>query len=82
MLKKSLASGISENEIDRWYEVALSAGALGGKILGAGAGGFLLFYAPQNRHDAILSALNPLKAVPVTFDNVGSQIIFNEKIAK
>lgn len=81
MLKKSLVSGISETAIDRWYEAAMAAGAQGGKILGAGAGGFLLFYAPKERHFAITAALPGLKEVPMAFDQLGSQIIFNEKIA-
>jgi D-glycero-alpha-D-manno-heptose-7-phosphate kinase len=81
MLKKTLVSGISANEIDLWYESARSAGAVGGKILGAGAGGFLLLYAPPERHPAILQALPQLKPISVGFDVLGSQIIFNEKIA-
>ena len=81
MLKKSLVAGISESEIDRWYDAGMAAGAQGGKILGAGAGGFLLFYAPKERHQAITSALPTLKRVPMAFDHLGSQIIFNEKIA-
>ena len=81
MLKKSLVPGISESEIDLWYEVGMTAGAQGGKILGAGAGGFLLFYAPKERHLAITAALSGLKQVPMAFDRLGSQIIFNEKIA-
>lgn len=81
MLKKSLVSGISEDEIDRWYEAGLAAGAQGGKILGAGAGGFLLFYAPQERHQHIIEALPMLRSVPMAFEACGSQIIFNEKIA-
>ena len=81
MLKKSLVPGISESEIDRWYDAGIAAGAQGGKILGAGAGGFLLFYAPKERHLAIAAALSGLKRVPMTFDHLGSQIIFNEKIA-
>jgi D-glycero-alpha-D-manno-heptose-7-phosphate kinase len=81
MLKKSLVSDISENEIDLWYQAAIAAGAQGGKILGAGAGGFLLFYAPKERHQAIRRALPTLKSIPMAFDNHGSQIIFNEKIA-
>ena len=63
------------------FSGALSAGALGGKILGAGAGGFLLFYAPAERHEAIKRALAHLKPVEVAFYTLGSQIIFNEKIA-
>jgi len=81
MLKKSLVAGISENQIDLWYEAGIAAGAQGGKILGAGAGGFLLFYAPKERHQAIITALGGLKPVPMVFDELGSQIIFNEKIA-
>lgn len=81
MLKKSLVAGISEGEIDYWYEAAIAAGAQGGKILGAGAGGFLLFYAPKERHLGITAALSGLKQVPMAFDRLGSQIIFNEKMA-
>lgn len=81
MLKKSLVQGISANEIDLWYDTARANGALGGKILGAGAGGFLLLYAPPERHLAILKALPGLKPISVGFDFLGSQIIFNEKIA-
>ena len=81
MLKKSLVNGISEGEIDHWYEAGIAAGAQGGKILGAGAGGFLVFYAPKERHLAITSALSGLKPISMAFDHLGSQIIFNEKIA-
>ena len=82
MLKKSLVQGISADEIDLWYDAARAAGALGGKILGAGAGGFLLLYAPPERHPAILQALPQLQPISVGFDFLGSQIIFNEKIAE
>jgi D-glycero-alpha-D-manno-heptose-7-phosphate kinase len=81
VLKKSLVTGISESEIDQWYAAGMAAGAQGGKILGAGAGGFILFYAPQERHQQIADALPTLKHVPMAFDALGSQIIFNEKIA-
>jgi D-glycero-alpha-D-manno-heptose-7-phosphate kinase len=76
MLKKSLTAGISSNDIDDWYNVARSAGAIGGKILGAGAGGFLMFYAPQERHEAIGHALPNLKRVDMHFERRGSDIIF------
>jgi len=82
MLKKSLVKGISVNEIDLWYDTARANGALGGKILGAGAGGFLLLYAPPERHPAILQALPQLMPISIGFDCLGSQIIFNEKIAE
>lgn len=75
-LKKRLASGISNPVIDGWYEKGRKAGATGGKILGAGAGGFLLFYAPQERHPAIIQALPELRPMPVVFERSGSQVIF------
>ena len=76
MLKKSLVDGISESEIDYWYDKARQAGAIGGKILGAGAGGFLMLYAPQEKHAAVKLSLNQLKVMPVKFDPLGSRIIF------
>ncbi|TAJ93140.1 MAG: GHMP kinase [Gammaproteobacteria bacterium] len=76
ILKKSITSGISTPEIDDWYEAARKAGAVGGKILGAGAGGFLMLYAPVNRHDAIKAALPHLRHVPISFEPLGSRIIF------
>jgi D-glycero-alpha-D-manno-heptose-7-phosphate kinase len=74
-LKKTLTSGISSQRIDDWYEAARSAGALGGKLLGAGAGGFLMFYAEAERHEAIKTALSELRHVPMAFDFIGSRII-------
>lgn len=76
MLKKEMAAGISNEAIDDWYQVARSSGAIGGKILGAGAGGFLMFYAPQEKHEAIKAALPDLRDVPIAFEPLGSQIIF------
>jgi D-glycero-alpha-D-manno-heptose-7-phosphate kinase len=75
-LKKSLSNGISSSAIDSWYATALRNGATGGKILGAGAGGFLLLYAAPDRHAAIARALPALRPVQVDFDRQGSQIIF------
>ena len=80
MLKKGLVAGISEPEIDARYERALAAGAQGGKILGAGAGGFLMLFASPERHGAIKQALSPLRSIPMGFDYAGTQIIFNEKM--
>jgi len=76
VLKKSLADGVSNPIIDAAYEAALAAGATGGKILGAGAGGFLLFYAHESTHRSIETALAPLRRIPFTFDDSGSRIIF------
>lgn len=76
MLKKTLAADISNPRIDAWYEKARRAGALGGKLLGAGWGGFLLFYARPDRHEAITQALAGLRRVEFRFEPRGSQIIF------
>lgn len=75
-LKKSLTSRISTTEIDDWYDTARRHGATGGKILGAGAGGFLLLAAPEDRHAAICHALPGLRRVPFSFERFGSQVIF------
>jgi D-glycero-alpha-D-manno-heptose-7-phosphate kinase len=75
-LKKSLTEGISSDDIDRWYDTGRTAGALGGKILGAGAGGFLLLFAPPDRHAAIEHQLPELRRVKMGFEPIGSQIIF------
>lgn len=76
ILKKSILDGISTSKIDDWYELARSNGAIGGKILGAGAGGFLLIYAHEKFHSAIKSALNMLRPLPLKFEPLGSRIIF------
>ena len=75
-LKKSLAAGIAPDVIDAWYARARKAGAAGGKLLGAGAGGFLMFYAPPDRHDAIAGALGELRRMDFRFEPQGSRIIF------
>lgn len=76
MLKKDLTQGVSNPEIDNWYDHARKAGALGGKILGAGAGGFLMLYAPKERHENIIKVLKELRKVDIAFDREGSKIIF------
>ncbi len=75
-LKKSLTAGISSESIDDWYNTARKAGALGGKLLGAGAGGFILFYAPKERHEAIKHALSDLRPIDFAFESLGSRVIF------
>jgi D-glycero-alpha-D-manno-heptose-7-phosphate kinase len=75
-LKKSLASGVSTSDIDTWYALGRSAGAEGGKILGAGSGGFLMFCAPPERHPAIETALRFLRRVPFRFEPQGSKIVY------
>ena len=76
MLKKELANSISNNQIDEYYQRALDAGALGGKLLGAGGGGFLLLCCPQNKREAILQALNPTTTIDFSFEPEGSKIIY------
>lgn len=75
-LKKSLASGISTPLIDEAYETAMRAGALGGKLLGAGGGGFLLFVVPIEKQATVRAALSPLRETPFRFSRTGSRIIF------
>lgn len=75
-LKRSLAGGVSDPEVDGWYERILAAGALGGKILGAGGGGFLLVAAPPERHDAVRATLPTLRELPLRFTARGTHIAF------
>ncbi len=75
-LKKSMTDGVSNSDLDDCYRAARQAGALGGKLLGAGAGGFLLLYAPQQSHGAIKAALHKLRPVQMGFERLGSRIIF------
>jgi D-glycero-alpha-D-manno-heptose-7-phosphate kinase len=75
-LKAQLAAGISDAQIDGWYAAGMAHGALGGKLLGAGNGGFLMFYAPPEAHAAIAAALPGLLPVKFHFDRNGAQIVF------
>jgi D-glycero-alpha-D-manno-heptose-7-phosphate kinase len=74
-LKKRLAAGITNPEIEAWHDAAISAGATGGKLLGAGAGGFLMFHAPLDRHDAVEKAVG-LRRVRMKFEPLGARIPF------
>jgi len=74
--KRSLEGGISNAAIDEMYQRGIAAGALGGKLLGAGGGGFILFFAPPERHPALRAAFHDCEPVPVRFDAPGSQVIF------
>jgi D-glycero-alpha-D-manno-heptose-7-phosphate kinase len=76
-LKKQLASKITNPEIDEMYEAACRAGALGGKISGAGGGGFLLLYCPNGRKEEVRGALRGLRELPFSFEPDGSKVIFN-----
>jgi D-glycero-alpha-D-manno-heptose-7-phosphate kinase len=74
--KRKLASGITNPIIDKAYESALAAGATGGKLLGAGGGGFLLFYVPEHRHDAVKNVLLDLSYMDFGFSRSGSTVIY------
>lgn len=76
-LKKQLASGISNNFIDEIYATACKAGALGGKITGAGGGGFLLLYCPPERQERVRAALSSLPELPFHLERDGSKVIFH-----
>ncbi len=75
-IKKTLASGIADPQIDQWYQAARDAGAWGGKILGAGGGGFLLVLCDPDKKARIASQLKDLRPIDVEFDSFGSKIIF------
>lgn len=75
-LKRDISSEISTDIIDMQYKRAIEAGAIGGKILGAGGGGFLLFYVPQERQASVREALYDLLNVPFRFENEGTKVIF------
>jgi len=79
LIKRGLSSQITNSDIDNIYETGIKAGALGGKLLGAGGGGFMLFFAHPSHQPAIKSALSKLLYVPVRFDHLGSQIIYFAK---
>ena len=75
ILKRDLGSKITSPQINTWYDRALSAGALGGKLCGAGGGGFLLFLAEQDMHDNVTNALADLQRLDVELDPHGSRIL-------
>ena len=74
-LKRDTGSKISNNEIDDLYQRGLKAGALGGKLLGAGGGGFLLFYVEKDKQQHVINELDELMHVPFELENEGSTII-------
>lgn len=74
-LKRQTGSIISTNSIDEMYQRAVNAGAIGGKLLGAGGGGFLLFYVEKDKKEAVKKALSDLLLIPFKFENVGTEII-------
>ena len=77
-LKRSLSTKVSTPQIDEIYETGIKAGAIGGKILGAGGGGFILFFAAPENHNKIRDRLKNLVHVAFNFDNTGSKIVVYE----
>lgn len=76
-LKKQLANGISNGELEECYQKAIKAGAYGGKITGAGGGGFLMLYCPIEKRAQVRSALSVLHEVPFHLERDGTKVIFN-----
>ena len=76
-LKRQLATTITNNQIDAWYHAAITAGAEGGKLCGAGGGGFLLFLAKPERREAVRQALNGLTEVSVAYEAHGSYVLLS-----
>lgn len=77
-VKRTLASGVTSPAIDGAYEAAKSAGALGGKIAGAGGGGFLLLYCPPESQTAVRSVLGELPEMTFELEDLGSQVLFHQ----
>ena len=75
-LKRGTGSKVSNGSIDELYDIAIKAGALGGKLLGAGGGGFLLFYCEKEKQPQLIKALEKLMMVPFNFENEGANILY------
>ena len=78
-LKRSITEEISSVDIDRYYQKARDAGAVGGKILGAGGGGFLLFYVEEEYQQVVIDALSDLYYMPVGFDSSGTRVTYYDQ---
>lgn len=74
-LKRGISKNVSTSSIDMAYEAAIRAGAVGGKLLGAGGGGFLVFYVEKDRQRSVMTALKDLLYVPFAFENEGTRVI-------
>ena len=74
-LKRQTGDNITTSFIDEWYTKGIEAGALGGKLLGAGGGGFLLFYVQPDKKDEVMRSMKDLLYIPFTFEDGGTQII-------
>lgn len=74
-LKRQTGSAVSTNNIDSLYEKGIQAGALGGKLLGAGGGGFLVFYVEPEKQQQVKQAMENLMYIPFKFEDGGTQVI-------
>ena len=74
-LKRQTGGAITTNSIDSLYEKGIAAGALGGKLLGAGGGGFLVLYVQPNKKEAVMEAMKDLLYVPFRFEDGGTQVV-------
>ena len=75
-LKKKVTREITNEDVDYYYKKATDAGAIGGKLLGAGGGGFLLFYCPSKKQEKLRNALKDLFELKFSFDYEGSKVIY------
>ena len=78
-IKRGLTKDVSSKEIDSYYEKAIRAGAVGGKLLGAGGGGFLLFYVEEINQKRVMKELSDLYSLPIKFDNSGTRITYYDQ---
>lgn len=78
LLKKNLSKNISNNNIDDIYNYGIMSGAIGGKLLGAGAGGFILFYVPENNHQRFIEQMSNHIIVPFRFEEKGSEVLYEK----
>lgn len=74
-LKRQTGKAVSTDSIDRFYQKGMDAGALGGKLLGAGGGGFLIFYVQPDKQEAVMDAMKELLYIPFRFENGGTRVI-------
>ncbi|MBC7700868.1 GHMP kinase [Aquabacterium sp.] len=79
-LKAQIVSGITDPQINAWYRTGMAHGAQGGKLLGAGNGGFMMFFAPPSTHASIIQVLGELRSVKFRFDRGGAQIVYYQPV--
>jgi D-glycero-alpha-D-manno-heptose-7-phosphate kinase len=79
ILKQSLTKQISNKEIEKYYQLGLDSGAIGGKLLGAGGGGFLLFYVRPEKKELLINGLSDLYPLSIKFDTSGSRLTYYDR---